>query len=85
MAGIDVLPRALAAAARAVGRAAEEVEPVPVQEVGHADVTAALSAYVQAWSGHALVTAVDECARSLEDSAGTYATVESLLLPRSLR
>lgn len=84
MAQIDVLPRALSAAARAVRGVVHDVHPLPAADLGHADLSAALGSFVRVWSGDALLTAAEERAHSLNAAAQEYAAVESLLLPRAL-
>ena len=85
---IEVLPRALVAAAgavRAYGRDADV--PLRHAELGSAEVTAALSDYVSRWSraGAELAARVEDCSDALLASAKKYADVESLLVPGSLR
>lgn len=66
-------------------RAASPEAAVPVADLGHAGLTAALDQYLDAWSPGPLDAAVEQAARSLEASATAYADVEALLLPRVLR
>ena len=84
MAGIDVLPPALFAAARAVRYAVPDAR-VPAADLGHAPLTAALDAWRAAWSCEGLAADAEEAAADLEVSARTYADVETLLVPRALR
>ena len=84
MTQLDVLPSALAAAARAVRDAAPEAH-VPAADLGNAALTAALVSYLDARSARVLEAQVEDCASSLADSAQAYADVEALLVPRALR
>ena len=84
MAQIDVLPRALGVAARAVRDAAPDAD-VRATELGEAGLTAALHDYLRAWSAAPLLAELEECARSLAEGASSYVGVESLLVPRALR
>ena len=82
---LDVLPRALVAAAvgvRAYGRDLEGVQPV---DRGDPGLTAALRDFCTAWSGRGLQEAAEACAADLEAAAAEYVDVESLLVPVALR
>lgn len=81
---IDVLPRALAAAASAV-RSADVVPDVTVEACGDARLDAAVAGFCSAWSGAGLAEQADEVAALLVDGAQRYVDVEDLLVPRSLR
>lgn len=85
MTQLDVLPAALSAAARLLRDVRHEMLPVRPAETGDAALTAALSAYADAWAGTDLVEAAEQCAQWLDNAAQEYAAVESLLLPRALR
>ena len=84
MSRIDVLPRALLAAARAVRQAAPDAH-VAATELGDATLSAALRSYLDARSCTPLLEAVDDAAQSLARSAKAYSDVEALLVPEALR
>ncbi len=84
MARIEVLPRALTAAARAVRDAAPAVH-VPVTELGDVGLSAALQAYLTARSCMPFLEALEDASQSLATSAQAYSQVEALLLPEPLR
>ncbi|MCW2681538.1 MAG: hypothetical protein JWM62_2939 [Frankiales bacterium] len=84
MAQIDVLPAALAAAARAVREAAPDAH-VAGADLGDSALTSALVDYLDRQSCAQLLADLEDAAQALVDSAQAYADVEALLLPRVLR
>jgi len=83
MSALEVLPRALLAAGRAVRTL--DLQPVRPADLGDAGLSDAFAAYVRAWSGVDLVGAAERCGRALEGAAQEYQQVEAALVPRALR
>lgn len=84
---IDVLPRALVAAASGVRAFARELEPVQAAPLGDGELTSALQDVCTAWGtvASALRASAEECAAGLDAGAAEYVEVESLLVPAALR
>jgi len=81
---LDVLPRALVAAASGV-RAIDVRPDVVVSPCGAPRLEAAVASFCTAWSGDDLEEHALAVAALLVSSAGRYAEVESLVVPRALR
>ena len=85
---IEVLPKALVAAAAAVRAYGREADvPLRHAELGSPELTAALADYMSRWSraDAALASRADDCSDTLVAAAEQYSAVESLLVPGALR
>ena len=84
---LDVLPRALVAAAAAVRDFGRSCDPLPRTQIGEHRLDAALETYVVAWDAAAsdLAHGAAVYADLLIAAAAEYVAVDALLVPRALR